>query len=86
MLANIDTVSKFIAVTHIRFGLLIAGYGISQIIRKLIKAHFGDKKQHRGGRQVKVKGVRKVEFIFTLGSAVTNLVRMVRLINPPCFA
>lgn len=29
-----------------------AGYGIPQVIRKLIETHFGDKKQHRGGRQV----------------------------------
>jgi transposase len=63
-----------------------AGYGISQVMRKLIETHFGDKKQHRGGRQVKVRGIKKVEFVFTLGTAVTNLVRMVRLINPPCSA
>ncbi len=63
-----------------------AGYGISQILRKLIETHFGDKKQHRGGRQVKVRGLKKVGFVFTLGSAVTNLVRMARLLEPPCTA
>lgn len=60
-----------------------AGYGISQVIRKLIETHFGDKKQHRGGRQVKVRGLSKVDFVFTLGGAVTNLVRMARLLGPP---
>lgn len=60
-----------------------AGYGISQVIRKLIETHFGDKKQHRGGRQVKVRSLAKVDFVFTLGGAVTNLVRMARLLGPP---
>lgn len=63
-----------------------AGYGISQRIRKLIETHFGDKKQHRGGRQVKVRGLKKVAFVFTLGAAVTNLVRMTKLLGPPCAA
>lgn len=60
-----------------------AGYGISQVIRKLIETHFGDKKQHRGGRQVKVRSLAKVDFVFTLGGVVTNLVRMARLLGPP---
>lgn len=63
-----------------------AGYGISQVIRKLIETHFGDKKQHRGGRQVKVRSLAKVDFVFTLGGAVTNLVRMARLLGPPLAA
>lgn len=60
-----------------------AGYGLSQLIRKLIETHFGDKKQHRGGRQVKVRGLKKVDFVFTLGAAATNLVRMAKLLGPP---
>lgn len=63
-----------------------AGYGVSQVIRKLIETHFGDKKQHRGGRQFKVRGIAKADFVFTLGTAVTNLVRMARLLGPPCAA
>lgn len=63
-----------------------AGYAISQRIRKLIETHFGDKKQHRGGRQVKVRGLDKVGFAFTLGTVVTNLVRMTKLLGPPCAA
>jgi transposase len=59
------------------------GYRISQVIRKRIETLFGDKKQHRGGRQVKVRGLAKVDFIFTLGTAVTNLVRMAKLLGPP---
>ena len=62
------------------------GYRISQRIRKLIETHFGDKKQHRGGRQVKVRGLDKAGFVFTLGTAVTNLVRMAKLLGPPCAA
>jgi transposase len=61
-----------------------AGYLISQRIRKLIETLFGDKKQHRGGRQVKVRGLNKVDFVFTLGTAATNLVRMAKLLRPPC--
>lgn len=60
------------------------GYLISQRIRKLIETLFGDKKQHRGGRQVKVRGLDKVAFVFTLGTAATNLVRMAKLLRPPC--
>jgi transposase len=60
-----------------------AGYRISQGIRKLIETHFGDQKQHRGGRQVKVRGLKKANFVFTLGTAVTNLVRMAKLLGPP---
>jgi IS5 family transposase len=63
-----------------------AGYRVSQVIRKLIETHFGDKKQHRGGRQLKVRGIAKADFVFTLGTAVTNLVRMARLLGPPCAA
>jgi transposase len=63
-----------------------AGYGISQVIRKLIETHFGDKKQHRGGRQAKVRGLKKVGFVFTLDAAVTNMVRMTKLLGPPCAA
>lgn len=58
------------------------GYALSQTIRKLIETHFGDRKQHRGGRQVKVRGLEKVDFAFTLGATVTNLVRMTRLLRP----
>jgi IS5 family transposase len=60
-----------------------AGYRVSQVIRKRIETLFGDKKQHRGGRQVKVRGLAKVDFMFTLGTAVTNLVRMAKLLGPP---
>jgi IS5 family transposase len=63
-----------------------AGYILSQRIRKLIETHFGDKKQHRGGRQVKVRGLKKVGFVFTLGTAMTNLVCMAKLLGPPCAA
>ena len=60
-----------------------AGYRVSQVIRKLIETHFGDRKQHRGGRQGKVRGLAKVDFVFTLSAAVTNMVRIARLLRPP---
>jgi transposase len=57
-----------------------AGYAISQTIRKRIENLFGDGKQHRGLiRQLKVRGLPKAAFVFTLSMSVTNLVRMAKL-------
>lgn len=61
-----------------------AGYAISQKIRKLIETHFGDAKQHRGTRRLKVRTLAKMDFMFTLGAAVTNLVRLPRLMGVLC--
>jgi transposase len=58
-----------------------AGYAISQQIRKLIETHFGDAKQHRSLRRLRVRGLAKMDFMFTLGAAVTNLVRLPRLMG-----
>jgi hypothetical protein len=58
-----------------------AGYAVSQRIRKRIETHFGDAKQHRGARRLKVRGLAKMDFMFTLGAAVTNLVRLPRLMG-----
>lgn len=58
-----------------------AGYALSQNIRKRIETLFGDGKQHRGVlRQLKVRGLKKASFVFTLVLSVTNLVRMAKLI------
>ena len=58
-----------------------AGYAVSQHIRKRIETLFGDGKQHRGVlRQLKVRGLKKADFVFTLVLSVTNLVRMAKLI------
>ncbi len=56
------------------------GYSLSQIIRKLIETHFGDGKQHGTLRQVKVRGLEKVESTFILNMVVSNLRRLARLI------
>ena len=55
-------------------------YAVSQNLRKRIETLFGDGKQHRGVlRQLKVRGLKKVGFVFTLVLVVTNLVRMAKL-------
>ena len=60
-----------------------AGYALSQNIRKRIETLFGDGKQHRSMlRQLKVRGLKKAGFVFTLVLSVTNLVRMAKLIPP----
>jgi hypothetical protein len=53
-----------------------AGYWLSQYSRKLIETVFGDSKQHAILRQVKLRGRRKVDLLFTLSATVVNLRRM----------
>lgn len=57
-----------------------AGYGLSQFARKLIETVFGDAKQHGILRQVKLRGIEKVELLFTLAATVANLRRLPRLL------
>ena len=57
-----------------------AGYELSQYARKLIETVFGDAKQHGILRQVKLRGLAKVELLFTLAATVVNLRRMPRLL------
>ena len=58
-----------------------AGYALSQNIRKRIETLFGDGKQHRGVlRQLKMRGLKKARFVFTLVLSVTNLLRMAKLV------
>ena len=56
------------------------GYELSQFARKLIETVFGDGKQHGILRQVKLRGLAKVELLFSLGATVVNLRRMPRLL------
>lgn len=56
------------------------GYQISQFARKLIETVFGDAKQHGILRQVKLRGLAKVELLFTLAATVVNLRRLPRLL------
>lgn len=56
-----------------------AGYTISQRKRKLVEKVFGWMKQGRL-RQVKVRGLRRVDWLFQLAATAHNLLRMSRLI------
>lgn len=57
------------------------GYVVSLVIRKLIETLFGDAKQHGGTiRQVKLRGIDKVNDVFTLAMLTVNLRRMPRLL------
>lgn len=58
------------------------GYRISQFARKLIETVFGDAKQHGILRQVKLRGLAKVELLFTLAATVVNLRRLPKLLSP----
>ena len=59
-----------------------AGYALSQFARKLIETVFGDAKQHGILRQVKLRGLAKVELLFTLAATVVNLRRLPKLLTP----
>ncbi|MFN7571230.1 MAG: IS5/IS1182 family transposase, partial [Betaproteobacteria bacterium] len=57
------------------------GYRLSQTVRKLIETLFGDGKQHGGTiRQVKLRGLDKVQQAFTVALLATNLRRLPRLL------
>lgn len=56
------------------------GYELSQFARKLIETVFGDAKQHGILRQVKLRGLKKVELLFTLAATVVNLRRLPKLL------
>jgi transposase len=58
------------------------GYRLSQFARKLIETVFGDAKQHGILRQVKLRGLAKVELLFTLAATVVNLRRLPKLLAP----
>jgi transposase len=62
-----------------------AGFAISQRRRKLVEKVFGWMKQGRL-RQVKVRGLRRVDWLFQLAAAAHNLLRMSRLIPVPARA
>ena len=56
-----------------------AGFSISQRKRKLVEKVFGWMKQGRL-RQVKVRGLRRVDWLFQLAAATHNLLRMSKLV------
>lgn len=61
------------------------GFAISQRKRKLVEKVFGWMKQGRL-RQVKVRGLRRVDCLFQLAAAAHNLLRLSRLIPLPAQA
>jgi hypothetical protein len=56
------------------------GFAISQKKRKLVEKVFGCGKLDSILRQVKVRGVRKVDWLFRLLATAVNLVRLAKLI------
>ena len=58
------------------------GYAISQRCRKRIEESFGWGKITGGLQQLKVKGLAKVQAVFTFGMAAYNLVRLPKLLQP----
>ncbi len=56
------------------------GFAISQKKRKLVEKVFGWGQQDSILRQLKLRGVQKVDWLFRFVAAAANLVRMVKLI------
>jgi transposase len=59
------------------------GFGISQSKRKLVEKVFGWGKQQRPVKQIKLRGVARVDWMFRLVMAAHNVVRLVRLMPTP---
>ena len=59
------------------------GYAISQVIRKRVEEIFGWSKTTGGLAQVKLRGLAKVNALFTLGLAAYNLIRLPKLLAAP---
>ena len=59
------------------------GYAASQRRRKLIETLFADAKQHGALRQVKVRGLERVDLAFTMAMMAANLRRLARLMFMP---
>jgi transposase len=58
-----------------------SGYAVSQVVRKVIETLFGDGKQHGTTiRQVKLRGLAKVNDVFTIAMLAVNLRRLPRLL------
>jgi len=60
-----------------------AGYAVSQRIRKRVEEIFGWDKSIGGLAQVKLRGLPKVNALFTLGLAAYNLIRLPKLLAAP---
>jgi transposase len=62
------------------------GMALSQKKRKLIEKPFGWMKQDRPIRQVKLRGLRRVDWLFRICAAAHNLLRLSKLIPIPAAA
>jgi transposase len=62
-----------------------SGFAISQRKRRLVEKVFGWMKQDRL-RQIKLRGLRRVDWLFQLAAAAHNLLRMSKLIPVPALA
>lgn len=63
-----------------------AGFAASQRKRKLVEKSFGWMKQDRALRQVKLRGLQRVDWLFRFCAAAHNLLRLSRLIPIPAAA
>jgi transposase len=59
------------------------GFATSQSKRKLVEMVFGWSKLDRAIRQVKVRGLKRVDFVFRMVVTAQNLMRMRRLLTHP---
>jgi IS5 family transposase len=59
------------------------GYAISQVIRRRIEEIFGWSKSAAGLAQVKLRGLAKVNALFTFGLVAYNLIRLPKLVGAP---
>jgi transposase len=59
------------------------GYEVSQRLRKAVEHPFGWLKQVAGIRQVKVRGLQRVDWVFRMGMAAYDLIRIGRLVEVP---
>lgn len=62
------------------------GLAVSQKKRKLVEKPFGWMKQDRPMRQVKLRGLKRVDWLFCFCAAAHNLLRLARLIPIPAAA
>jgi Transposase DDE domain len=58
------------------------GYAMSMVCRKRIEEIFGWSKTVGGLAQLKVRGLAKVQAVFTFGLIAYNLVRLPKLLQP----
>jgi transposase len=62
------------------------GYVLSRRKRKLVEKCFGWMKQDRPVRQIKLRGLKRVDWLFRIAAAAHNLLRMSKLIPLPAAA